>query len=490
MHSCNTAEELAQSALDVGVLTEAQLRAAWGEAGSTTVSADDFAQALLRKGLVTTYQLERLQRGDRDGYAYGDYVALYCVGAGTFARVFRAANKQTGKIYAVKVLRARKAADPKMVDFFRREGELGKSLQHQNIVAVHEVVSRPGLHYLVMDFIEGRNLRDWYRVRGKFEWQEATSILAGVLAGLHFAFQQGITHRDLKMSNVLVASDGVAKVVDFGLAALDSVATDEVAGVTRTVEYAALEKATGVRRDDPRSDVFFAGCILHQLLTGFASLPEGRDRAQKFGRDTFKNIRPVLDLAPKTPLAIAMVIGKSLELDPERRYQSPGDMLTDLKLAIRRAEGAASASEGKAALQSQEGQGPDGQPRKLMIVESDTKRQDVLRELFKQQGYRVLVASDADRALERFIGDPNAAEGVLFCAATIGADAVHAFNKFGGDIGTRDKAAVLLLEQPQAPWAASAKPGARRAVVTMPVKQRDLRDAVLGAFTGQAVPTR
>ncbi|MEM6799312.1 MAG: serine/threonine-protein kinase, partial [Planctomycetota bacterium] len=218
-----SAEELAQLAQDVGVLDERQLQAAWSELGTRTASYQDFSQLLVRKGLLTNYQLDRMSRGLKSGYVYGNYRVLYLVGAGTFARVFRAADRKTGKVYALKVLRASKSVEPKEADLFRREGELGATLKHPNIVPIHEVVSRGNQHYIVMDFIEGQNLRESFRVRQKFGWEESCDIISGVLAGLQAAFQLGVTHRDLKMSNVLIASDGTAKLIDFGLAALDNV---------------------------------------------------------------------------------------------------------------------------------------------------------------------------------------------------------------------------------------------------------------------------
>ena len=482
MQSLTSAEELAQGALDVGVLSEQQLRSAWDEAGSGGAGLDEFRQALVRKGLLTNYQIERLEKGLRDGYFYGDYRVLYAVGSGTFARVFRAAHTKTGKIYAVKVLRNRHSSDPRKAELFRREGELGKSLKHENIVPIHEVVSKPGLHFLVMDFIEGRNLREFYRVRKRFEPVETAKILYGILAGLQYAFGQGVSHRDLKMSNVLISSDGVAKLVDFGLAALDGTA-EEGEGVDRTVEYAALERATGVRKDDIRSDIYFAGSMMYQMLSGVAPLPEGRDRMQKFSRDTFKTISPLLEIAPDTPMPIAMVVGKAMELDPERRFQSPGDMLMELKLAVRRIEGAASQGEERRELASQEGFGSDGKPRRLLVIESDLKRQDLLRDLFKRNGYRVLIAADNERGLQRFVHDPDAAGAALFCAASLGESAVKAFNQFGEDLVTRNKGAVLLLEEAQGAWAESAQTSPHRRVVVMPVKLRALREAILAAIT-------
>ncbi|TWT90732.1 Serine/threonine-protein kinase StkP [Pseudobythopirellula maris] len=483
MPAIATAEELAQRAVDANVLDGAQAQAVWGEFGSRNVSLGDFTQALLRKDYLTNYQIDRLTRGLRDGYYYGDYKVLYCVGAGTFARVFRAAHRETGKLVAVKVLRSRHSSDPKEAELFRREGDLCKGLVHPNIVPIHEVSSRGSEHFIVMDFIEGRNLRDFYKVRKKFGYEEASRIVSGMLAGLHYAFQKGVTHRDLKMSNVLVASNGVAMLVDFGLAGLDAETGDGDAANQRSIDYAGLERATSVRRDDIRSDIFFAGCIFWQLLAGKPPMAETRDRMQRLAKSRFKDIPNLLESAPETPLAISLVVNKAIEFDPQRRYQSPGDMLTDLKLALRRVGDGAAA--GKRELASQEGIGPDGQPRKIMVVESDTKRQDVLRDLFKRNGYRVLVSGDPNRALERFASNPQAAEVILFCAATVGADALDAFNACADDAQLRNMPAVLLLEEAQASWAAAAKTGEHRGVVTMPVKLRKLREAVLAALGAQ-----
>lgn len=482
MSVATTAEELAQRAMDVNLLDEVQYRAVWSELGTRNASIDELSQLLVRKGWLTNFQLDRLMRGLRDGYFYGDYKVLYCVGSGGFARVFRTANRKTGTNYAVKVLRNRYSSpggDPKaskIADFFRREGELGKTLVHPNIVPIHEVVSRPGMHFLAMDFIEGQNLREAFRVRRRFAWRDAVEIICSVLAGLQYAFQQGVTHRDLKMSNILIGSDGVAKLIDFGLAALDNVAGDE--GADRTVEYAALEKATGVRKDDTRSDIFFVGYILHQMLSGVSSLPSGRDRMQRFGKDTFKEIRPILEHVPDLPLPIAMSLGKALGLDPKRRYQTPGDMLTDLKIAIRRSESSDSAESKKQVLESREGIAEDGSPRKIMIVESNTKRQDVLRDLFKRNGYRVLVTSDPQRAVDRFNDDTNTAEILLFCTGTIGADALQAFNEFGANTITRELPAILLLDESQSTWAGEAETNEHRKVVCMPCKLRQLRQTI------------
>jgi hypothetical protein len=154
-----TAERLAQAAIDVGILTDLDLQGIWSEHGTRNVEIEPFKQALLRRGLLTNYQLDRLLAGFRTGFFYGDYKVQYGVGAGTFARVFRATHVKTGQLFAVKVLRARYSrpgADDKR-ELFRREGELGAQLKHPNIVAIHEVVSQGPLNFIVMDFVEGQN---------------------------------------------------------------------------------------------------------------------------------------------------------------------------------------------------------------------------------------------------------------------------------------------------------------------------------------------
>ena len=311
-----TAEKLAQRALDVNVVSESDLRSVWGELGTRNVDCEQFQQLLVRRGLLTNYQLERLVQGFKSGFFYGDYKVQYSVGAGTFARVFRTTHRDTGQLFAVKVLRSRfsnpkaDAKNPDIIRSFHREGELGASLKHPNIVAIHQVVSKGTTHFIVMDFVEGHNLRDFARVRGKFEPLEAARIVAGIMSGLAYAFQQGVTHRDLKLSNVLVSSEGEAQLVDFGLAGLGATDADDAVESEnpRTIDYAGLERATNVRKDDTRSDIFFVGCMFYQLLCGQPAISETRDRAQRLNKSRYQEIRPIVEVAPELPLALVRVV--------------------------------------------------------------------------------------------------------------------------------------------------------------------------------------
>jgi serine/threonine-protein kinase len=474
-----TAEQLAQRAIDVGVLTDQDLQVIWSEYGTRNVEIEAFKQLLVRRALLTNYQLDRLLENLRTGFFYGDYKVQYGVGAGTFARVFRATHRDTGQLVAVKVLRARYSrpgTDDKR-ELFRREGELGLPLKHPNIVAIHEVVSKGPLNFIVMDFVEGQNLRDFYKVRGKFAPMDATKIAADVMAGLTYAFQQGITHRDLKMSNVILSSDGAAKLLDFGLAGNEEDADGELAN-PRTIDYAGLERATGVRKDDTRSDIFFAGCIYYQLLSGRPALAETRERSQRLSKTRYQEIKPILEVVPSIPPHFARIVTKALELDPARRYQTPGEMLADLKLAMKRvAEAKDAAATGD--VEVLEGHDDNGEPRKLMIVESDHKMQDVFRELFKKLGYRVLVTVDPDRLFQRLYDDARAADVLLISSGHIGRPALEAFNRLGKEPRLKHFPAVLLLGDQHGDWMKEAEGDPRRIVVKMPLKTRQLRQCVL-----------
>lgn len=487
-----SAEQFGQRALDVGIIDDAQLQSVWSDLGTRNVSVGEFQKALLRRDLVTNYQLDRLLRGLKTGFFYGDYKVLYNVGSGTFARVFRTMHRQTRELFAVKVLRSRfsnpkaDVENPKRIEQFRREGELGQALVHPNIVPIHEVVTQGLTHYIVMDFIEGRNLREFYRAHRRFGPFEAARIMEDIMAGLSYAFQKGVTHRDLKMSNVLVSAEGQAKLVDFGLAGLDASFGEGSTMADRTIDYAGLERATGVRRDDTRSDIFFSGCIFYQLLSGRPPLVETMDRVQRLSKGRYEAITPIRQVMPNVPPPLAIVVNRAIEFDPERRYQTPADMLTDLKLAVKRCKSAGDGrSDGGQQLSSREGLDEHGKPRKLMVVESDGKMQDVFRQLFKKNGYRVLVSSDPHRAMQRFFDDHETADLMLFSSIAIGRPALEVFNRFGQEPLTRDVPAVLLLGKHHHEWEGEAEVAEHRAVSKMPVKPRELREALLNVTAKQ-----
>jgi serine/threonine-protein kinase len=497
-----TAEQLAERAFNLGLLTDAQRTQLLSELGIRDVGPEEFAQLVVRREFMTNYQTERLLRGEKSGFFFGDYKALYFVGSGSFARVYRAVHRETGQIVAVKVLRRKYSESPATYEPFIREGEVGRTLRHPNVVPIYEVHSldKEKLHFLVMEFVEGRNLREHVRVRGKLDAMEATRMAAGICRGLDYAFQRGLTHRDLKLSNVLVSSRGDAKLVDFGLAGIDETAGNEAVGENpnaRTIDYAALERATGVRKDDTRSDIYFLGCVYYHMLSGRPPLVETRDRVQRLSKQRLTEVPAIRDVEPSVPSAVAMVVGKAMSLDADKRYQTPGAMLIDIEALLKRlAEGTASEEESEPDRQQRERAAAVLEVRQkrgqqaVMVVESNARMQDILRDGLKRAGFRVLVTSDPRRALERFWGGEKAADCIIFNAQDLGQPALAAFNQLADDTRSAAMPAILLLDEPQQAWRTKAKLGDHRLVLSMPITMKELRVALLQLLPdggGQAV---
>ncbi|REK11891.1 MAG: serine/threonine protein kinase [Planctomycetota bacterium] len=472
-----SAEQFAQRAFDLNLIDERQLHEVWGQIGTNQLSVQEFQQLLLRREFLTNYQTERLLRGERAGFFYGDYKVLYLIGSGTFARVYRACHKDTGEIVALKVLRRRYADDPEQADRFYREGKLGASLQHPNIVPIMEVVSHRDVHFLVMEFIEGRNLREFIKIRKKFDVAQATRLTADIAAGLNYAFLRGVCHRDLKMSNVLVSSKGQGMLLDFGLAAGEDDVTDSPN--PRTIDYAGLERATGVRKDDQRSDIYFLGCIYYHMLTGTPPVYETKDRIQRLSRSRFTEVVPILKADPELPRPVANVVTKAMQLDVDERYQTPGQMLQDLKQVMQRLdEPYEEAPEGEESSAPAPAAAPEPPRRTLMFVESNVQLQDVIRTRLKNNGYRVLVTADPQRALSRFADGNAAADCVIFSTGELGQSALEAFNKFAESEHTAKIPAVLLLGEHHKGWKKHAKLGSRRVSLAMPIKLRQFREVL------------
>jgi len=476
----NNAEEFLQQALNLELLTERQVQEVWTNVGTRTAAVEEVKKLLLRNAYLTNYQIERLCKGERSGYFYGPYKVLYSVGAGTFARVFRAVHRQTGEIVALKVLRRRYSNQPEQAAQFIREGKLGITLRHPNIVPIYEVYSDGYLHYLVMEFVEGWNLRDLVKIRKKLDPLQATRLAADIVNGLAYALENGLTHRDLKLNNVLVTSSLQAKVVDFGMATLDEGGDgkqEEMAN-PRTKDYAALEQATGVHKDDKRSDIYFVGCIYYQMLIGQSPFSEAKeDRAQRMSPQRFLNVVPIHQRDPELSHWISTVVNKAMMLDPGRRYQSPASMLADLAIVQRQLTGGGDAAAADADMAALGNYVEVKQPT-VLVVESDLKMQDIFRGGFKRANYKVLVTADPLRAVARARQDNTALQCLVFSAQGIGKAALTGFNELAADERTASLPALLLLDEPQKEWKEQAACAEHRLVLTMPLTMKDLRNAL------------
>ena len=480
-----TPRSLTQRVIDLDLVSPMEVEKLWAELRTENASLEDVKGLLLRKGLLTNFQLERMLTGERLGYFYGPYKVLYMIGAGTFARVFRAVHRDTGRVVAVKVLRSRHRGDVSQIEQFLREGRMGLQLRHPNIVSIYEIQNDPRAPYLVMEFVEGETLREILKIRKQFSAMQGLQVIQDICQGLDFAYQQGISHRDLKLSNVLVHPSGRCKLVDFGLAALADTSSDKAIAdcpSARAIDYAALERGTGVRKGDPRSDIYFTGIMMHHILSGRPPLIETRERSQRLNVSRFMEIPHLGELVKDLPESVYTICSKAIEFDPEKRYQTPGQMLTDIQQAIRKLENPNEAlrreNRHEIVLANEE-DAKEGQGKTVMVVESKQELQDLLREKLKKRGYRVLIYSDPERAISKFSPDETmVADCLVVCAADLGSDALEAFNKFATDDHTKEIPAIMLVDPKQTHIIRGAKTSAKHVLIPMPLKVRELRQAL------------
>jgi serine/threonine-protein kinase len=222
------------------------------------------------------------------------------------------------------------------------------------------------------------------------------------------------------------------------------------------------------------------------MLTGHAPLAETKDRIQRLSKTRYADVPPILKMDPTIPKGVAAVVARSMELSTGLRYQSPGEMLADLHLCLRRLESGADVADPSAAESHGHSgdalfaawEGPKAVQKSLMIVESNGPMQDVLRAGLKKMGYRVMLTRDPDHAIKRFFRNPTAADCVVFSTLELGDAALEAFNQFGEGEDTRDVAAVLLLGEEHADWEDKAQTSKRRVILKSPIKLRDFRHAL------------
>ncbi len=438
---------LKQQVLRLGLLTEAQIVEALEEAHDPNNVAE-VLRILEKKSDLTAWQTSKLLRGDEEGYFLGGYRILYKIASGSFGRVFRADEPSTGRVVAIKVLRRRWSEDKQRIDLFFREGRVGMTLKHPNIVEILAVGQDhvSGQYYIVMEFVEGGNLREILQIRQKFSVAEALKIIEEAASGLAYAYTQGLTHRDMKLTNILISSSNTAKLVDFGLAQFAETLGErekDKEKVDRTVDYAGLERATGVKSGDVRSDIYFLGCVLYELLTGRSPLVMTRDKNARMQKQRFDNVAPMSRSEVNAPPSVFLLVETMMSLDAQHRYQTPNQLLEAIKNVRRDVEG-------------RSGSGAPVQ-RSLFLVESNEHLQDALREKFKELGYRVLIASDPSLAFERFRRQPY--DALVVDARTVGEEGLRIFEQILVEAHRKSLrcAGVIILADDQADWQGQLK---------------------------------
>src|SRR3954466_2231943 len=262
------------------------------------------------------------------------------LGFGGMAEVHKGRDIRLGRDVAIKMLRADLARDPAFQSRFRREAQSAASLNHPAVVAVYDTGEDQGpdggtAPYIVMEYVDGRTLRDVLQTEGQLLPQRALEITGDILAALDYSHRAGIIHRDIKPGNVMLTRAGDVKVMDFGIARALTGATStmtQTAAVVGTAQYLSPEQARG-EHVDQRSDIYSTGCLLYELLTGRPPFVGDSPVAVAY-QHVREDAVPPSKVNPDVSASLDAIVLKAMAKNPANRYQSAADMRSDVQRAI------------------------------------------------------------------------------------------------------------------------------------------------------------
>jgi len=259
----------------------------------------------------------------------GRYELIEKVGEGGMAVVYKAKDRLLNRYVAIKILRPEYTRDAQFVDSFRRESQAAAGLEHPNIISVYDVGKEGNIHFIVMEYIDGMSLSDVIKIDAPMNYKEAISIAKQIASALSLAHKNNIIHRDIKPHNIMVKSDGTAKLGDFGIAKAVSDSTlTETSKIIGSVHYFSPEQARGSYVDE-RSDIYSLGIIMYEMLTGKVPF-DGDNPVQVALMHINDEIVPPSKLVPGIPPALEKIVMKATDKFQTNRYASADELLEDL----------------------------------------------------------------------------------------------------------------------------------------------------------------
>ncbi|WP_270368170.1 Stk1 family PASTA domain-containing Ser/Thr kinase [Eubacterium ramulus] len=253
------------------------------------------------------------------------------VGTGGMSDVYKAKDHALGRYVAIKVLKSEFSEDTNFVSKFRTEAQSAAVLEHPNIVNIYDVGSENGIHYIVMEYVEGITLKTYIEKKGQLTYKEALSIAIQVGRGIQAAHAKNIVHRDIKPQNIIISTDGKVKVTDFGIARAVSENTIH-SDVMGSVHYASPEQARNGYVSN-RSDIYSLGIVMYEMVTGRVPF-DGDSTVAVAIQHLQDEMDPPSKYAPNLPISLEKIIQKCTQKSPDRRYDSMESLLIDLRKAL------------------------------------------------------------------------------------------------------------------------------------------------------------
>lgn len=287
-------------------------------------SEEDLAWHLVEQGRITAWQARRILANDLHAFTFGRFILQEPLGRGASGFVFRAVD-EAGRTRVLKILNPAIASDPNALERFRREVRATMSLRHPNIVTATETGSARGLHFIAFEYHAGCDLKQ-FLVDGRMTPSIAATVVRQIAEALQHVSDANMVHRDVKPSNIHVAADGTARLLDLGLARLQQASSEQTVTQTGqilgTVDYISPEQAQDSRLVDIRSDIYSLGCALYECLAGHVPYPDGAV-AEKLVKHL--TATPA-ELPASVPRPLADIATRAMQRDPGDRYQQPREL--------------------------------------------------------------------------------------------------------------------------------------------------------------------
>ena len=261
------------------------------------------------------------------------YEIIQTIGEGGMANVYLARDVIIDRLVAIKVLRGDLAGDEKFVRRFQREALAASSLDHHNIVEMYDVGEDNGMYYIVMDYIQGKTLKQLIKKRGSLTLSECIDIMLQLTDGVNVAHSSYIIHRDLKPQNIMIQDNGEIKITDFGIAmALNNTQLTQTNSVMGSVHYLPPEQASG-KGATVKSDIYSMGIMFFELLTG--TLPFKGENAVEIAFKQIKDDIPsIREINPSIPQSVENIILKATAKNPKNRYNNAKEMHDDIATCL------------------------------------------------------------------------------------------------------------------------------------------------------------
>jgi serine/threonine-protein kinase len=289
---------------------------------------EELLEGVCGQGWLTRYQIQELVAGRGESLLLGDYLVLAPIGEGGSAHVFKARHRMRETLVALKVMRRSLLPDVAL-DRLRCEYEAGARLRHPNIVQILGSGRSGESYFLVTEYVEGRSLAHVLSEQGPLPVGRACDYVRQACLGLEHALEQGLVHRDMKPSNLLLAAGtGVVKVLDLGIACF----AGELPGAALAVgtpDYMAPEQVSEPDRADTHADIYALGCTLYHLLTGRPPFPGG-SREEKLLRHRQEVSQPVESLRPEVPRELGAIVRTAMAKQPADRFERPQSLANAL----------------------------------------------------------------------------------------------------------------------------------------------------------------